>query len=100
MAFTGTTYAQIKAGADTVAELIGNHQTRLADSKSVASAIVSSLTALSTEYESLPGAADALLATDPTDLGKQVLKSDIENLLENFNAALAEAQALDALINT
>lgn len=100
MAFTGTTYAQIKAGADVVAEMLGNHQARLKEARLVAGAIVSSLTAIGTEYGSLPTAADALLAADTGDLGKQVLQSDVSNLLENFNTLLAEATALDTLINT
>lgn len=100
MAFSGTTYAQISAGADTVEDLIGDQQGRLKAARAVPSSIVSSMTALGTEYGPIVDAANALLAADPNDIAKQFLQSHISNLLDDFNATLAEAQALDTLLNS
>lgn len=100
MAISVTTYAQISSAADTLKDLISDHQRRLNDARLVPGSIVSSLTALGVEYGPIIDAVNVLLAADPTDGSKIFLQSHVMNLLDDFNAALAAAQAMDTLINT
>lgn len=100
MAFSGTSYSEIETGADIISDQLANIASRLASIRSEASNIVTSLTALGTEYNPIVNAALALQNADPGNIAKQWLNAHVSALLSDYNDLLAAAQALDAEINT
>lgn len=98
MAFSGTTYSEISAGAFLIDDLIKDYRDRLSAAKQEPGLILSSLTAFGVEWGPIVDAANAIAAADPTNIAKQNLASHISNLVTDYAAVLADAQAFDTAI--
>lgn len=93
------TYTEIRTGADEVADLIRNQMSILNSHTAGISGVVSSMTALATEYGPMVDAINTMVVADPTNPGLLNLQSDINQLLVDFSALQTRASNLDALVN-
>lgn len=94
------THAQLKDVENRIIRDLAALQSRLTNGKAEFAAIDTALASMQTTYGSWATDVNALATANPSDADILALKASRDRLVQQFNDARTEAQALDTAVNS